>query len=183
MPFQLASRRTPPAKIEASHPGARVIDVTSRGERPWVRFSPFYPLGNIPIPFSPARVSQSVEGIWQGLKVFESAGVDESKFANDRMKGLKRTVRRFGRCLGHQKGLESTELLGYREARYSIYLPSYLWALTHPLAPLVAELADFGREQTVVLLDYERNCDPEDLSRPLSHAGLLIAHLEGCYPT
>lgn len=179
MPFQLQSRHTPREKIEKRFPGARVLDVTSRGEEPWVRFSPFYPLGGVPVPFSPGRFSQSVEGVWQGLKVFETAGIDESKFENRSMKRLKRTVRKFGRCLGHQKGLESDELLGYREARYAIYLPTYRWALTHPLAPLVEELRDLAAEQTVVLLDYERNSDPEDLSRPLSHAGLLIAHIEG----
>ena len=31
--------------------------------------SPFYPHGGIPIPFSGSVTSQSVEGIWQGLKV------------------------------------------------------------------------------------------------------------------
>ena len=68
----------------------------------------------------------SVEGVWQGLKVFESADVDRRKFEVTSMKGLKRTVRRFGQCLGHRWGAGDWTLLGYREARYRIYLPTYL---------------------------------------------------------
>src|SRR5438445_5621679 len=56
--------------IEARYPGAAVVDVTSRGPEPWVRFSPFYPHGGIPVPYSPGVESESVEGIWQALKVF-----------------------------------------------------------------------------------------------------------------
>src|SRR5262245_22655287 len=57
-----------------------IHDVTSRGPEPWVRFSPFFPHGGIPVPFTAGRTAMSVEGIWQGLKVFASADVDESKF-------------------------------------------------------------------------------------------------------
>jgi hypothetical protein len=39
------------------------------------------------------------------------------------------------------------------------------------------QLGDGGR--TVLLLDYETNCDVEDLSRPLSHAGLIAQRLGG----
>jgi hypothetical protein len=53
-------------------PCARIIDVTSKGPKPWVRFSPFYPHGNVPVANSPAYTAQSVEGVWQGLKVFAS---------------------------------------------------------------------------------------------------------------
>jgi hypothetical protein len=57
-------------------PGASVVDVTSRGPEPWAGFSPFYPYGGIPVPFSPGHTAMSIEGIWQGLKVFEGADVN-----------------------------------------------------------------------------------------------------------
>jgi len=41
-----------------------------------------------------------VEAVWQGLKVFEGSDVDTKLFQNDTMKGLKRTVRRFGKPMG-----------------------------------------------------------------------------------
>jgi hypothetical protein len=48
MPVQIASRRASQATLMARFPGAALIDVTSRGDEPWVRFSPFYPHGDIP---------------------------------------------------------------------------------------------------------------------------------------
>ena len=80
MSLHVASRRLQPKTIAKRYGlAARALDLTSRGEAPWVRFSPFFPLGGIPVPFSPGVESQSVEGIWQGLKVFESCDVDASK--------------------------------------------------------------------------------------------------------
>ena len=40
-----------------------VHDLTSRGPEPWVRLSPFFPHGGIPVPFTPGRTAMSVEGI------------------------------------------------------------------------------------------------------------------------
>ena len=62
--------------LERDYPGALFIDVTSRSEDEFVRLSPFYPHGCIPVPFSLDWTSASVEGIWQGLKVFEQADID-----------------------------------------------------------------------------------------------------------
>ena len=62
----------------------------------FVRFSPFYPNGGIPVPFTD-DVAVSVEGIWQGLKVFEDADVDTFFFSKRDMKNLKRTVLFVGR--------------------------------------------------------------------------------------
>lgn len=76
MPVQIASRRASQAALLARFPGAALIDVTSRGDAPWVRFSPFYPHGDILVPLWPGLTAASVEGIWQGLKVFERADAD-----------------------------------------------------------------------------------------------------------
>lgn len=173
MPLSVASRRS-----RAGHPNALVLDVTSRGPEPWVRFSPFYPHGGIPVPMTPGVTSQSVEGIWQALKVFERADVDPGKLGITTMRDLKRTSRRFGRVLGHRAGLEGTELLPYREARERIYLPSYRWVLEHRLTGLVEELRALCRAGEVVLLDYTVNGDVADESRPLSHAALIVQYAE-----
>ena len=93
------------------HPGAAILDLTSRGSAPWVKFSPFYPHGQIPVPGAPDRSSASVEGLWQALKVFEHADVDESKLAITSMKGIKRGAGKLGRVLGHREGLGGERLL------------------------------------------------------------------------
>lgn len=179
MKVVIESRRRSREAIERQYPGAVIVDVTSRGDEPWNRFSPFYPHGGIPVPFSPGVFAASVEGIWQGLKVFENAGIDLRKLENTTGKDLKRTTRRFGPVLGHRKGVASPELLPYVEARKLLYVPAYEWVLEHRLAELLAELARLAAERTLVLLDYETNCDLDDPSRPLSHASLVRRRLLG----
>ena len=66
----------------------------------------------IPIPGESKTVTATcVEALWQGLKVFENCGIDLMMFRNDTMKNIKRTVRKFGKPLGHQYGVFSKELI------------------------------------------------------------------------
>jgi len=180
--FVVQSRRTPVEKILHQYGDATILDVTSRGTDPWLRFSPFYPHQGIPVPFSPGWESSSVEGIWQGLKVFERADVDPSKFEITTMKHLKRSTRVYGKVLGHRKGVRGDQLLAYGEARRAIYLPAYHWVLEHCLQDLLTALRLLEKEKPVILLDYETNCDIDVLTRPLSHAGLVKLYLEGKWP-
>ena|ERR1019366_10107416 len=96
-------------------------------------FSPFYPHGSIPIPFSPGNCGASVEGIWQRLKVFEKADVDLATVQNKTMKGIKRSGRRFGKVLGHRAGINGDHVLPYLEARKKTYLPCSRWVLDKSL--------------------------------------------------
>ena len=146
MPVLVASRRR--TRLSRDFPDALILDVTSRGAEPWIRLSPFYPHGGIPVPGHPDRTSQSVEGIWQALKVFATGPEDFTKLDITTMKGIKRTVRRLGPPLGHRA------------------------------ADLVARLRELSSHRTVVLLDYTVNGDITDLSTPLSHAALIAQHIE-----
>lgn len=162
--------------ILKEYPDAQIFDVTSKGE--FKTLSPFYPHGGIPIPFSGTVTSQSVEGIWQGLKVFQNEGIDFSCFNNKTMKNLKRTTRTHGRCIGHQKGLGSKQLLEYIEARKQIYAPSYFWMLENKCQKelkLFKKLLSEGK--TLVFLDYDTNEDINNWSSPLSHASLIKQYL------
>jgi len=182
MPVVVESRRKKLASLEKRWLGAAIIDVTSKGPEPWVRFSPFYPHGGIPIPNTPGQTAQSVEGLWQGLKVFDLEDIDPGKWAITNMSGIKRAGKRRGAVRGHRFGVGSDLLLDYREARFRIYLPAYKWVLENRLAELVGDLLRIVAERPLVLLDYESNGDPEDLSSPLSHAALVKRYLEGCWP-
>lgn len=179
MKITVQSKRKKLSTLERDFPAAKIVDVTSKAALPILKFSPFYPIGNIPIPYSNGQTAASVEGIWQGLKVFESEGIDPKKFAVTNMKGLKRTVRKLGIPKGHQKGLEHTELLDYITARKLIYLPVYKWVLENALQEEIALLNTWATQQPLVLLDYETNGDVEDPSKPLSHAQLIRLYLEG----
>jgi len=182
MPYTVASRRSSVDSLQRRYGEATLIDVTSRDPLPWVRFSPFYPHGDIPVPFSSGQAGASVEGIWQGLKVFARQDVDPSKLANTTMRGLKRSTRQLGAVLGHRAGIEGERLLTYAEARRQIYLPTYRWVLDHRLQEELAALRRLNTAQLVVLLDYETNSDIDDLTHPLSHASLILHYLEGSWP-
>ena len=177
------SKRKKAATILKKYPDAILADVTSGAKDGLVKLSPFYPHGGIPVPFSEGYTATCVEAIWQGLKVFEGADVDVEMFQNDTMKNIKRTVRRFGKPLGHRKGVNGTELLGYIEARKQIYIPTYRWVLENKVAQIIERLRAASNEgKTIVLLDYDTNADVEDGKKPLSHASLIKAYVEGTYP-
>lgn len=178
----IESKRKKPATILKQYPDAIMADVTSSAKDGLVKLSPFYPHYDIPVPFSEGYTATCVEAIWQGLKVFESCDVDVQVFQNDTMRNIKRTVRRFGKPLGHRKGVHGKELLGYIEARKQIYIPTYKWVLENKVAWIIEKLREASKTKTIVLLDYDTNADVENAKKPLSHASLIKAYVEGIYP-
>ena len=178
----IESKRKKAETILKKYPDAILADVTSQAKDALIKLSPFYPHGGIPVPFSDGYSATCVEAIWQGLKVFEGADVDISLFYNDTMKGLKRTVRKFGKPLGHRKGVHGKELLGYIEARKLIYIPTYKWVLENKVASIIDRLRKASETKTIILLDFDTNADVENMKKPLSHASLIKAYVEGIYP-
>lgn len=47
---------------------------------------------------------------------------------------------------------------------------------------IIKKLREVNKTATIVLLDYETNCDVDNLSKPLSHAFLVKAYVEGLPP-
>jgi hypothetical protein len=178
----IESKRKKLETILKKYPGAILADVTSGAKNGLVKLSPFYPHGGIPVPYSDGYTATCVEAIWQGLKVFENADVDVRMFQNDTMKNIKRTVRRYGKPLGHRKGVNGKELLGYIEARKQIYIPTYRWVLDYKVPNIIERLREASKTKTIVLLDYDTNDDVENAKKPLSHAALIKAYAEGAYP-
>lgn len=159
-------------RLSKKYNNSSIIDTSSMSKEPYIKLSPFYPHGNIPVPFSDGVYSKTVEGIWQGLKVFETHDIDIQKFNVDTMSGIKRTTRFFGTPIGHRKGVNG-DILDYVSARKLIYLPAYEWVIKHKLSNILLELFDIAQNKDLVLLDYTTNEDLEDISSPLSHASLI----------
>lgn len=178
----IESKRKNLDKIKAKYPLAIICDVTSTSPNSFVKLSPFFPHGGIPVPFSEGVYSFSVEGVWQGLKVFENEDISFESFTNKSMKNLKRTSRVHGRILGHRKGVDSEIILDYVTAKKQIYIPTYYWMLEHFASKLIDKLASIAKEKDIVLLDYNTSTDIESDSKPLSHAYLLKLYIENHYP-
>ena len=176
------SKRKKIETIIRQYPNAIIADVTSHATDRLRELSPFYPHGGIPVPFTDGMTATCVEAIWQGLKVFEMYDVDISLFNNDTMKDIKRTVRKYGKPLGHRKGVYGKELLSYIDARYQIYIPTYKWVLENKVKDIIDRLREASKNKTIVLLDYDTNSDINDSSKPLSHASLVKAYAERTFP-
>lgn len=182
MKIYVANKKSKIENIRKKYPTAEILDITSTSEYESARIlSPFYPHGNIPIPGMNGRTAVCVEAIWQGLKVFVGYGVDYATFRNDTMENIKRSVRKYGNPLGHQYG---NKLLNYRDARWMIYLPAYLYVLENvpSVRHTLEKIKNKLNEKDFVFLDYNTNCNVADYSKPLSHAGLVKLYLEGKYP-
>lgn len=160
--------------INLDYPDAIIIDMTNQGEGGWIKLSPLYPHGGIPVPFSDGYFSETVEGVWQGLKVFEHEGVSLKPMRIMSMRGINRSGKKLGACLGYQKGMESEELLNEVDARKQIYIPVYEWLLENRCKNLVQKLREYSSTYVVVLLDNETNSDIEDTKKPLSSASLIV---------
>lgn len=175
----IKKKRTTLLKI---YPEAILVDVTSKSKDRYVKLSPFYPHGSIPVPFSDNVFSYSVEGIWQGLKVFNNSDIDTGRFLNKTMLNFKRTIKNFGIPLGHRNGVYGKDLLDYLAARKLIYAPTYYWMLENKAKDEVDELIRIAISNDLVLLDYDTNADFENLKKPLSHASLIKRFIELKHP-
>lgn len=181
----IANKRSKIENIMKRYPGATILDITSDSQKNYAQWlSPFYPHNNIPIPFTEGLTATCVEAVWQGLKVFANSDVDFNTFRNDTMKGLKRTVRKYGVPLGHRKGAYGKELLDYETARKLIYIPTYKWVLDNIpcVHDTVMKIKEFSLQNDVVFLDYNTCTDICDMSKPLSHANLVRLYIEDTYP-
>lgn len=142
------------------------IDVSSYGNDPYRMLSPFVHNAayRIPVPGIESIRADSVEGIWQGLKVLHGI-TDFSLF-----KGRPR--KRRGQPEGHLFG---EAMLDYVAARKQIYVPAYVYhVINNALESVKDGLEKRIRSTPVALFDVESNGCIEDTSRPYSHAALLV---------
>jgi hypothetical protein len=148
---------------------ALVYDVSSYADHPYCQLSPMYVHGGIPVPGSPGVVSDTVEGIWQGLKVIR--GQTAPRYF--RGKGQKRGGKKPS---GH---LYAGQLLGLVEARFKIYRPAYEWVLANRVEPALIEQfierALEGRAQ--YFRDLGDNGDVNNTDESLAHASVLVQYL------
>jgi hypothetical protein len=172
--------------------GYRFVNVTSRSGdasrlggaagSAYVRLSPFFPVGGVPLPEGVGGVcgrthSESVEGLWQGLKIIDGK-TDFGKFGVTSMKKLKRSAR--GKTVGGHFVGEGKEPLGYLAARREIYVPAYLLQLEQ-MRDVVETLRAEATQHKVALVDYT-DAEWDDLRKPLSHACVLRHVLLGRDP-
>lgn len=145
------------------------VDVSSRGDELYRVCSPFSHASsyNIPVPGMECSRADSVEGIWQGLKIINEK-TDVFLFSG-------KPHKRNGNVEGHSFG---GSILDYLDARKKIYLPAYTYHVVNNALPKIADdLTRKLEDGPVYLHDVESNGDIEDTTKPLSHASLLVSLL------
>jgi hypothetical protein len=148
--------------------GAIIYDVSSYAEYPFCTLSPMWPHGGIPVPGMAGTTSDSVEGIWQGLKVIGG------KIAPRYFSG--QGHKRGGKPLGHQY---EDKLLNIVTAREKIYRVAYEWMLDHRADPELIrgfiEKAMAGVSQC--FHDVSNNGNIGDPDEGWAHAAVLVQYL------
>lgn len=145
-----------------------VIDVSSYADDPYCTLSPMWPHGGIPIPGLPKETSDSVEGIWQGLKIIEGQTAPRYFTGQGRKRG--------GTPRGHRYG---SKLLKLVEAREKIYRVAYEWMLTHradqTLIEQFIERSFAGVKQ--FFHDVSDNGNVNNPDEGWAHAAVLVKYL------
>ena len=54
--------------------------------------------------------------------------------------------------------------------------------LENKVPTIIERLKEASKTKTIILLDYDTNSDVDDPSKPLSHAFLIKAYVDGIYP-
>lgn len=148
--------------------GALLHDVSSYADPPYCTLSPMWPHGGIPVPRMAGTCSDSVEGIWQGMKLING------KIAPRFFQG--QGAKRGGKPRGHQYGDKILKLV---EAREKIYRVSYEWMLEHRVDPQLIltfiENALTGIPQ--YFHDVSDNGNIGHADEGWAHAAVLVQHL------
>ncbi|MBS3123572.1 hypothetical protein J4437_02965 [Candidatus Woesearchaeota archaeon] len=128
-------------------------------------FSPFNSYGNIPVVGNAQLTSDSVEGVWQGLKIIK--GKTDFSFFNG--SGRKR----IGKVEGH---LFNGKVIGYVEARKKIYTPTYEYMIENHIEEETLEkiMERSKRGKSQYFFDVDVISDIHDTSGPLAHSSILV---------
>lgn len=184
----IANRRRLPKTLRAEFGDIPFFDVTFAGRDPlFSKLSPMYPHGDLPVPYTEGTLTaNSLEAIWQGLKVFEHEGalLDVAALAKSGDKNIKRPPNeRRGKILGHQRGLHPERpLLSLIEARAFIYAPLYLWQLKHHCSKAIDALRKALEQSDILLLEAGTASNVRDIFTPMPHSELLRLYLQDQYP-
>jgi hypothetical protein len=124
--------------------------------------------GGIPIPGLPGETSDSVEGIWQGLKVMRGEIAPRYFSGAGHKRGGKPSGHRFG-----------NRLLKIVEARQKIYRVAYEWVLANRIDQTLIEsfIEQAFAGVTQYFHDVSDNGDINNPDEGWAHAAVLVQYL------
>lgn len=162
--IRIENKTTSSEELMANYPNALFVDVTlSSLNADFRKLSPYYIHEDIPVPNSSGFYATSVAAIWEGLKVFDNAGIDISLFERTIPVGIKRSN---GKYIGHQFGVYGKRIMDLKEARKVILIPAYRSILDYKAQDVIKWIRSYSEKNCLVLLDNEVNCNIDDITAP-----------------
>ena len=153
------------------------IDMSNRSDNKTAYLSPYFPWGNIPVPFSTGLVAESVMAIWEGLKVLEGSNIDKNVFSYKTMDCIKHSHVGLGNHKGYRKGLNYDYIYDEDEAFKRIFIPSYRFILEYKAYRMVNWLRSNIRRSIILVDDLL-----ETIPKQLTPANLLKLYVLGELP-
>lgn len=147
-------------------PKAVVLDVTIKGAMG--RLDPDFPLGRIMVPGKRIQ-ALSVNGAWEGLKVFsKKKEIDEKWMCDEKKVGKKRCCKSWGKMEGL---MIEGELISVEESK-KIFEEIYKETIKERFGNMIEGLKKEAEKRPIVLLDYE-----EGSEKPFNHVEILKSML------
>jgi len=127
--------------------------------------SPFRIYYGIPVPGQNGVYSDTVEGIWQGLKIVKG----KTDFSYFKGKGRKRNAKPKGHLYG-------SKIYFVVQARELIYIPSYQFMWENRIDQKLRDLfvTRSSNDLPQYFLDVDTNFDIHNKERPFAHSALVV---------
>lgn len=143
-------------------------------------FNPFFTWSEplIPLPGMKEKKSKSVEAIWQGTKWIDEK-TDVYQFDTYPYKRPSEKEREENKNYSYAEAqfLYDQKIIHHREARFLIYLVSYLYVMNY-LVPdsIMNDIFNSIEEgHTIIFYDWDSNMDITNISESFSHSAILAA--------
>jgi hypothetical protein len=155
--------------------GEECLCLAHDADDPWRKFSPQYQHGQIPVPGMKGMYAESIQGLWEGMKLIGPKGkkgrINPGYFTGP---GRFRALKEGEWCSGFSY---DGRQIGMAEARIRIFLPCYVWMIQNHCADLLGNIKIRASRQDIWLYDKIGNVDPTDTSMEISHAAIVVAFL------
>ena len=141
---------------------ALVFDVTLGGAME--KMDPSFPIEKVKIP-GIRKWALSLNGVWEGLKVFSKKNeIDSTYFFNEKKLGKTRKCKSYGNLIGVKIG---EEVLDVEKGIEEVFVKGYKYLLENRYDGLMNVIKNAAKEKVVVLLDYNED------RYPVSHAEMI----------
>lgn len=137
-----------------------LVDIRYYKRNPNAVFSPYFPIGDVPIRYSAPDTAVSLAAMMEGLRVSSSAkAINLDRFSENNYFRLKEDAKR--QTIGFLRGAYGTKILSSTEAFQCLLIPTYKWILEFKLNNYITSLRKINETKKILIIEYS-NKTPYD---------------------